>query len=66
MSALGGKADIVAVLRGFFFLFELRRSAPLDLFHQSGLNALDQPDAIRGHGQELFRRIKPGFDQYAY
>jgi hypothetical protein len=42
------------------------RSVALDLFHQSGSNALDQPDAIRAHGQELLGRINPGFDKYAY
>ena len=36
-------------------LFELR-SVPLDLFHQGGSNALDQPNAIRGHGQEPLGR----------
>jgi hypothetical protein len=47
------------------FLFELRRSVPLDLFHQGGPNALDQPDAIRGHGQEQLGRTNPGSDKYA-
>src|SRR4029078_3517141 len=44
-------------------LFELR-SILLDLFHQDGPNALDQPNAIRGHGQEPLGRIDPGFDKY--
>jgi hypothetical protein len=42
------------------------RSVALDLFHQDGSNALDQPDAIRGHRQELLGRINPPFDEYAY
>jgi hypothetical protein len=46
------------------FLFELRRSVPLYLFYQGGPNTLDQPNAIRSHGQEPFGRINPGFDQY--
>jgi hypothetical protein len=65
MSALRGKADIVAALRGLF-LFIMRRSVPLDLFYQDGPDALEQPNAIRGHRQKLLGRIKPGSDQCAY
>ena len=55
----------LSVSAGTFFLFELRRPVPLDLFQQHGPDALNQPNAIRGHGQELLGRINPGFDKYA-
>jgi hypothetical protein len=42
------------------------RSVALDLFHQDGSNALYQPDATRGHRQELLGGNNARFDEYAY
>jgi len=65
MSAFGGKADaanpVARTICRFAVcsLFELRRSVPLDLFYQGGPDALEQPKAIRGHGQGQFGCINP-------
>ncbi|HEX7230850.1 MAG TPA: hypothetical protein VF452_10690, partial [Candidatus Binatia bacterium] len=37
---------------------------PLDLFHQGGPDALDQPNTVRGHRQKALGRIDARFDQY--
>jgi len=60
MSAFVDKVDAA---RPKCDLFELRRSVPLDLFHQGGPDALDQPNASRGHGHEQLGRLNSASDK---